>query len=60
MEVEGTDVRASTLHALFDLDGELHTKLDFAKMDNAKVQQLMKLQVLLLDEAWLHMLGVRC
>ena len=50
VEVEGTDVTAMTLHALLELDGELKTKLDLAKLDHAKVAALMKLQVLLLDE----------
>ena len=50
VEVEGTDVTATTLHALLELDGELKTKLDLAKLDHAKVAALMKLQVLLLDE----------
>ena len=50
MEVEGTDVTASTLHALLELDAELQTKLDLAKLDHAKVNALLKLQVLLLDE----------
>ena len=46
----GTDVSASTIHALFELDGELNSKLDFSKLDDAKVAILLKLQVLLLDE----------
>ena len=50
VEVEGTDVVATTLHALLELDAELQTKLDLAKLDHAKVAALMKLQVLLLDE----------
>ena len=45
VEVEGTDVTATTLHALLELDGELKTKLDLAKLDHAKVAALMKLQV---------------
>ena len=50
IEVEGTDVVATTVHSLLELDGELKTKLDLAKLDHAKVAALMKLQVLLLDE----------
>ena len=46
----GTDVTATTLHALLELDGELKTKLDLAKLDHAKVAALMEIQVLLLDE----------
>ena len=37
VEVEGTDVTATTLHALLELDGELKTKLDLVKLDHAKV-----------------------
>ena len=43
---------ATTIHALFELDGELHSKMDFAKLDDPKVAFLLQLQVLLLDEAW--------
>ena len=50
IEIEGTDVSALTLHALFDLDGELQSRLDIAKFDCEKVKQLMSLDVLLLDE----------
>ena len=52
VEVEGTDVAATTIHALFELDGELHSKMDFSKLDDPKVAFLLQLQVLLLDEAW--------
>ena len=48
MEIEGTDVCASTLHALFDLDGELQSRLDLTKLDNHKTKELMSLDVLLL------------
>ena len=50
VEIEGTDVAATTLHALLQLDGELHTKLNFGKLDDPKVALLMQLEVLLLDE----------
>lgn len=50
IDVPGTDVTASTLHALLELDGSLHSKLDFGKLDDAKVAMLMHLQVLMLDE----------
>ena len=43
---------ATTIHALFELDGELHSKMDFSKLDDPKVAFLLQLQVLLLDEAW--------
>ena len=78
VEIEGTDVSALTLHALFarrwmnilarsplyaetqlyikriyqDLDGDLTSRLDFAKYDCEKVKQLMSLDVLLLACRW--------
>ena len=52
VEIEGTDVCAQTLHALFDLDGELTSRLDVAKYDCEKVKQLLSLDVLLLDCGW--------
>ena len=55
--MEGTDVAATTVHALFQLDGELHSKLDFSKLDDARVTFLMQLEVLLLDEV--SMIDVR-
>ena len=58
VEIEGTDVAATTLHAMFDLDTEFKTKLDFAKLDHAKVAVLMALQVLLIDEV--SMVDVDC
>ena len=54
VEVEGTDVAATTIHALFELDGELHSKMDFSKLDDPKVAFLLQLQVLLLDEVWVR------
>ena len=72
VEIQGTPVSATTLHALFDLDTDLRTverskcippyhhhpfspsclelpvsrsKLDFSKLDNDKVKQLMKLEL---------------
>jgi len=50
VEIEGTDVKATTIHAMFDLDTDFITKLDFAKLDNQKVKNLMALDVFLLDE----------
>ena len=50
VEIEGTDVCASTIHTIFDLDTEYKTKLDFAKLNNIKVATLMAMEVLLLDE----------
>ena len=51
IEIEGTDVTATTIHALFDLDTEFVTKLDLSKLDHKKVAALMSLEVLLMDEA---------
>ncbi len=50
IEITGTSVRATQMHALFDLDTDLRSKLDFSKLDHEKVKLLMKLEVLLLDE----------
>ena len=36
--------------ALFDLDGEYKSKIDFTKTDNPKVRALLNMKVLLLDE----------
>eukprot|EP00973_Karenia_brevis_P083504 11582138-Karenia_brevis.AAC.1 len=63
IEIEGTSVSATTLHAMFDFDTELTTKLDFAKgRSNKKIKELLELEVLFLDEismidsdAWLAM-----
>lgn len=52
VEIEGTDVSATTLHALFDLDGELQSRLDVSKLDCEKTKQLMSLDVLLLACRW--------
>ena len=51
IEIGGTEVTATTIHALFDLDTEFVTKLDLSKLDHKKVAALMCLEVLLLDEA---------
>ena len=51
IEVAGTDIAATTLHALFEFDGDLQTKLDFARTDSKKVNRLIEMQLLLLDEA---------
>ena len=58
VEIEGTDVSANTIHTIFDLDTEFKTKLDFAKLNNKKVAELMKMDVLLLDEV--SMMDVDC
>ena len=42
VEVSGTDVAATTIHALLDLDGELHSRLDFSRLDDDKVAFLMR------------------
>ena len=50
VEVPGTDVVATTIHYLFDLDTDFKTKLDFSKLGNAKVKDVKKMRVLLIDE----------
>ena len=49
IEIPRTDVRASTLHALFEFDNEYKTKIDFTKQVQSNVE-LLHLNVLLLDE----------
>ena len=58
VEIEGTDVAATTIHAMLDLDCDLKCKLDFAKLGHPKVQSLMSLEVLFLDEV--SMIDVHC
>ena len=50
IEIPGTDVVATTIHAMFDLDVELQTKLDLTKVDHSKVAALMALGIFFLDE----------
>ena len=50
VEIDGTDVSASTIHAMLDLDTDLKSKLDFAKQSDDKVAALMALEVLFVDE----------
>ena len=50
VEIDGTDVSASTIHAMLDLDTDLKSKLDFAKQSHDKVAALMALEVLFVDE----------
>ena len=49
IEIERTNVRASTIHALFEFDNEFKTKIDFSKK-TASAGELLGLEVLLLDE----------
>ena len=57
VQIDGADVSATTIHAFFDLDAENYTtRLDFAKR-TTKVETILALDVLLLDEAtesWKH------
>ena len=48
--VAGTDVAATTIHALLDLSPDMESKLDFTK-GNPKTAALMSLDVLFIDEA---------
>jgi AAA domain len=50
VSLEGTDVRAATLHNMFDFDGDFRTSLDFAKPSNRKVAALIEMEVCLIDE----------
>ena len=43
-------VGASMLHCFFDFDGNYESRLDFSKTTHEKVEKLIGLQVLLLDE----------
>ncbi len=58
IDLPGTSVSATTIHNLFEMDGEWHSGLDYAKMENRKVAALMAMDVLLLDEV--SMMDVDC
>ena len=45
----GTEVAATTIHALLDLNPDMESKLDFTK-GNPKTAFLMSLDVLFIDE----------
>ena len=47
--VTGTEVAATTIHALLDLNPDMESKLDFTK-GNPKTAVLMSLDVLFIDE----------
>ena len=51
IEIEGTDISASTLHNAFDLDAEGKANLDFSKPALDKVAAVLNMKVLFLDEA---------
>ena len=50
VEIPRTDVSATTLHNMFEFDGELKTRMDFSKLTNSKVQELLTMKVLMVDE----------
>ena len=50
VDIPGTSVSATTLHNLFEMDGEWHSQLDYAKLENKKVSTLMGMDVLMIDE----------
>ena len=54
----GTDVQATTIHALLELDYDLKSKLDLAKTGHPKVAALLDLEVLFIDEV--SMIDVDC
>ena len=58
IEIEKTDVSATTLHNMFELDGDYLTKLDFGKTTSPKVAELIAMEVLLIDE--FSMLDKKC
>ena len=45
----GTEVAATTIHALLDLNPDMESKLDFTK-GNPKTAVLMALEILFVDE----------
>ena len=50
IELEGTKINASTMHAMFSIGGDAYeSKLDFTKSDE-KIQELVNSRVLLFDE----------
>ena len=51
IEIEGTDISASTLHNTFDIDAEGKPNLDFSKPALDKVAAVLNMKVLFLDEA---------
>ena len=58
IDVEGTEIGATTIHGLFEFDADYQTKLDFAKLENKKVIKLIEMQVLMFDEV--SMLDTLC
>ena len=50
IDLPGTDVNCNTIHQTFDLDGEMTTKLDFSKVDDPRVAELLAMEVLMIDE----------
>ena len=50
VEIEGTQVSATTVHNLFHFNSEHVNQHDFSKVTQAKVAALIQLRVLLLDE----------
>ena len=45
IEIEKTEVSATTIHNTFDFDGEYKSRLDLSKLTSAKVADLMMLEV---------------
>ena len=50
IEVPGTDVAATTIHTLFEFDGDFKTKRNLADLNDEIVQALLSMDVLCLDE----------
>ena len=51
IEIDGTDISASTLHNAFDMGAEGKSNLDFSKPALDKVAAVLNMKVLVLDEA---------
>ena len=47
IEVKGTDVSGTTIHNMFEMDGEFKSALDYSKFNNGKVSALMQMDVAL-------------
>ena len=54
----GTDVQATTIHALMELDCEMKSKFDFASPGHPKVAAMLALEVLFINEV--SMIDVGC
>ena len=58
IDVEGTEIGATTVHGLCEFDADYQTKVDFTKLENKKEINLIEMQVLMFDEV--SMLDTLC